>query len=202
MGSMMKLTIKNILKKTDGDQELFTWIYNRTIELFSSTYQSDEKIKNTIEGKINNFNLEDYSKYLDKFLKELDKPNKDEGKFIVIFHDSVHLLNFAYTYCFTEHNFSVINLLEQLTYLERTCTDYNARKLTKYWIDVEKDHQKKPRSKGGQIRAEKYALQRQQVYKSWESGKFHSYASCAKKLSLELNLAVKTIEKWLSEKYS
>lgn len=110
----MKLTIKNILKKTDGDQKLFTWIYNRTIELFNSTYQEDEEIKYTIEGKINNFNLENYSKHLDKILKELEKPNKDGGKFIVIFHDAIHLLNFAYTYCFTEHKFTVINLLEQL----------------------------------------------------------------------------------------
>lgn len=93
-------------------------------------------------------------------------------------------------------------MLEQLAYLERTCTSYNARKLTKYWIDVERDNQKKPRSKGGKIRAEKYALQRQEVYKSWESEKFHTYASCAKQLSLDLELSVKTIEKWLSEKYS
>lgn len=62
--------------------------------------------------------------------------------------------------------------------------------------------QKNIQSLGGKSRAKLYEVKKREVYEHWEAGKFHTYASCAKKLSQNLDLAPKTIEKWLSKKYS
>lgn len=202
-GYILKLTIKNILKKTDGNQELFTWIYDRTIELFNSTYLDNEQIKQTIENKIKNFDLDNYSKYLDKFSKELENPGEDRGKFSILFFDAINLLKFSYTYCFTEHNLTVINLLQQLAYLERSCADYNARKLTKYWIDVERSYNKAPRSTGGKIKAEKQAEERKPKFKAieelWDTGKWKNPMKCANDIFNleEINLPHTTVYNYL-----
>ena len=58
-------------------------------------------------------------------------------------------------------------------------------------------------SKGGQARAEKYYSEpKSAIYEAWEKGEFYSYAACAKHFGPKFNLSFKTIEKWLSNKYS
>ncbi|MFV5343189.1 hypothetical protein VXQ28_05490 [Acinetobacter oleivorans] len=60
----------------------------------------------------------------------------------------------------------------------------------------------KIQSLGGKSRAKKYDSYKSEIFREWEQGTFHSYSKCARDFSNKFNLNPKTIELWLSKKYS
>lgn len=60
----------------------------------------------------------------------------------------------------------------------------------------------KIQSLGGKSRAQKYDSYKSEIFREWEQGTFHSYSKCARDFSNKFNLNPKTIELWLSKKYS
>lgn len=57
-------------------------------------------------------------------------------------------------------------------------------------------------SLGGEGRAKKYNNIKNEIFKEWKSGAFHSYAECARRYSERHKLSTKTIENWLSREFS
>ncbi|ELW9539375.1 hypothetical protein ACN94T_002700 [Acinetobacter baumannii] len=60
----------------------------------------------------------------------------------------------------------------------------------------------KIQSLGGRTRAKKYDTYKSEIFREWEKGAFHSYSRCARDFSSKFDLNPKTIELWLSKKYS
>lgn len=57
-------------------------------------------------------------------------------------------------------------------------------------------------SLGGKSRAKKYAQYRNEILSAWQNSGCHSYALFARKHADKYNLSTKTIENWLSKKFS
>lgn len=69
-------------------------------------------------------------------------------------------------------------------------------------ILIKKLSKKNIHSLGGVSRAKKYSIFKDEIFKEWERGSFYSYAECARKYSEKHKLSTKTIESWLSRKFS
>ena len=174
---MMKQTliVKNILKKENGDQKFFTWVFNRALELCSYHYLDAVKAKDQFEEKLLSFDINTYNSYLDDFSHYLDHKDsdKDNQKFCLLFFDAISLIQTTYKYCFKNNESSdsnslekllgitkpknqldIYSVLELLASLERTASSYNAGLHTEYWVNKHKKNIKKKHAQGGQTKAE------------------------------------------------
>lgn len=170
---MKKITVKSVLKNKNGDQKLFNFIFNRTLELCSYHYLDVENTKKQFEEKLLNFDLNSYDDYLNDFMLYLSKKDDDKNnqKFCLLFFDAILVLKITYEYCYkyentTSHNFDKLigmsqqkhhigieNVLTQLASLERLATSYNAGTVTKYWLNQQVKDRKKQHAKGGKTKA-------------------------------------------------
>lgn len=57
-------------------------------------------------------------------------------------------------------------------------------------------------SKGGKAKSKKNQIIKEELYKRYEQGNYHTYTKCAEELHSELGVTYSTIIRWLSEKYS
>ena len=168
-----KLRIKTILKKKDGDQKLFNYIFNRTLELCSYHYLDVENAKKLFEEKLLSFDLNSYDSYLDEFSNYLDgkDDDKDNQKICLLFFDAISLIKVTYQYCYDnennpstrleqligisrpKHRVEIENILVHLASLERLATSYNAGTVTTYWLNQQLKSRKKQHAKGGKTKA-------------------------------------------------
>lgn len=168
-----KVRIKTILKKKDGDQKLFNYIFNRTLELCSYHYLDVENTKKQFEEKLLPFDLNSYDSYLDEFLNYLNckKDDEDNQKKCLLFFDAISLIKVTYEYCYENENnpptslekligisrpknrVEIENVLTHLASLERLATSYNAGTVTTYWLNQQLKSRKKQHAKGGKTKA-------------------------------------------------
>lgn len=67
---------------------------------------------------------------------------------------------------------------------------------------IEKISKHNIHSLGGEGRAKKYSNIKNEIFKEWKLGAFHTYAECARRYSERHKLSTKTIENWLSKEFS
>lgn len=98
------------------------------------------------------------------------------------------------------------DMIDSLSMLEDITANNMTGEVTRHFVEkaIEKATKaaRQGQSIGGQTRAEKYDKPRIAVYEAWEKGLFHSYAACARQFANEFNLSTKTVENWLTNKYS
>ncbi len=103
------------------------------------------------------------------------------------------------------HNY-LIDVIDSLAMLEDITSHNYTGEVVRHFVEkaVEKTtkQERQAQSKGGQERAKKYEEQKSIIFEEWGKGSFHSYAACARHFANQFNLSTKTIENWLSEKYS
>ena len=197
-----KLRIKTVLKKNDGDQKLFTYIFNRSLELCSYHYPDAENAKKMFEEKLLAFDLNGYDSYLNEFMSYLSRKddNKDNEKFCLLFYDAVSVLKLSYKYCYendneplpfdkligasTKQGVEITTVLQSLASLERLAARYYAGRVTDYFVNKERERKLKQHAKGGLTKAEKYREKMNpifdEVFALFQSRKWKSKAECAK----------------------
>lgn len=57
-------------------------------------------------------------------------------------------------------------------------------------------------TKGGEVRAKVYEEKKKEAIRLYESGNYHTYIGCGRKICDQLGVVPETIAKWLSEHYS
>lgn len=169
-----KLRIKTVLQKSDGVQKLFTYIFDRTLELCSYHYPDAENAKKIFEEKLLAFDLNSYDSYLNEFMSYLNRKDddKDNQKFCLLFYEAVSVLKLSYQYCYENYNdnkptpfdkligvtskqgVEITTILHSLASLERLAARYYAGRVTGYFVNKEIEQKLKPRAKGGYIKAE------------------------------------------------
>ena len=196
-----KLRIKTVLKKNDGDQKLFTYIFNRSLELCSYHYPDAENAKKIFEEKLLAFDLNGYDSYLDEFMSYLSRKddNKDNEKFCLLFFDAVSVLKLCYQYCYENDNkptpfdkligvtpkqdLEITTVLHSLASLERLASGYNAGRVTGYFVNKERERKLKQHAKGGITKAENYKKNNELAFKHieelWDTGQWAKASKCA-----------------------
>lgn len=145
----------------------------------------------------------------------------------MIYFSAIYTLDNAFTYCWSVNareanslnklifgksdnasleRTALSTMLSSLNALEDITSNHLTGKITNHFVDkaIEKTikQERKPQSKGGKIRAERYKKQKSIIFEAWEKRQFHNYAECARHFANQLDLSTKTIETWLSKRYS
>lgn len=168
-----KLSVRSALKNENGDQKLFNYLFNRTLELCSYHYLDVENAKKQFEEKLLNFDINSYDDYLNEFMHYLSKKDDDKNnqKFCLLFNDAVSLMETAYKYCYEngntpspyfdqliginkpKHRIGIESVLIHLASLERLATSYNAGTVTTYWLNQQIKNRQKQHARGGKTKA-------------------------------------------------
>lgn len=223
-----KITVEDALKFEGDNFIFFKQIFLRVCELCSRDIDNTVNLKKNYEEQIKKELVRGRTGDIVDIIRDIKyEPRLDKRKAQMIYFHAIYTLDNAFTYCWSVNTreinslhklifgksssasleaTSLSTMLGSLNTLEDITSNHLTGKITNHFVDkaIERTikQERKPQSKGGKIRAERYEKQKSIIFEGWEKGSFHSYAACAKHFANQLNLSNKTIENWLSNKYS
>ena len=223
-----KITIEDALKFEGANFLIFKQIFLRVCELCSRDIDNTVNLKKNYEEQLKKELVRGRAGAIVDIIRDIkDEQRLDKRKAQMIYFHALYTLDNAFTYCWSVNErethalnklifdksnsasleaTSLSTMLSSLNTLEDITSNHLAGRVTNHFVDkaIEKTikQERKPQSKGGKVRAERYEKQKSIIFEGWEKGSFHSYAACAKHFANQLNLSNKTIENWLSNKYS
>lgn len=223
-----KITIEDALNFESANFLFFKQIFLRVCELCSRDIDDTANLKKNYEERLKKELVRGRTRTIIGIIQDIkDEPRLDKRKAQMIYFHAIYALDNAFAYClsvnaretnslnkliFDKSNSasseaeSLSIMLNSLNTLEDITSNHLTGEVTRHFVEkaIEKTtkQERKHQSKGGKIRAEKYEKQKSIIFEAWEKGSFHSYAACAKHFANQLNLSNKTIENWLSNKYS
>lgn len=223
-----KITIEDALKFEGDNFIFFKQIFLRVCELCSRDIDDTANLKKNYEEQLKKELVRGRTGAIVDIIRDIkDEPRLDKRKAQMIYFHAIYALDNAFAYClsvnaretnslnkliFGKSNSasseaeSLSIMLSSLNVLEDITSNHLTGKITNHFVDkaIEKTikQERKPQSKGGKIRAERYKKQKSIIFEAWEKRQFHNYAECARHFANQLDLSTKTIETWLSKRYS
>lgn len=223
------VSIGEVLTFKGKHYDFFRKIFDRVCTLSTRQAKDGETTRHVFEKILKLECVPHADSYIKDFINNVKywSLENQSADFLVHFY-ALNTLDAAYKYCCQEdaakgnnslhrlvfgpdnHNY-LVDVIDYLSDLEEISATHLTNKIVKHFIDKAVEKAKKEaameatqgQSKGGQARAEKYYSEpKSAIYEAWEKGEFYSYAACAKHFGPKFNLSFKTIEKWLSNKYS
>jgi hypothetical protein len=220
--------ISEVLTLEGKHYDFFRKIFDRVCTLSTRQAKDSETTRQGFEEVLKLEHVPHADSHIKGLMNHFKSCSPEGYSSTFLFHFyALNTLDAAYKYCCQEetkgenslhtlvfgpdtHNY-LVDVIDYLADLEEISTTHLNDKIVKHFIDKAVEKAKKEatmeatqgQSKGGQIRAEKYYSEpKSAIYEAWEKGGFHSYAACAKHFANEFNLSTKTIERWLTKKYS
>lgn len=222
------ITVEEALRLESDDYDLFRQIFERVRDLYARSAKDSVSRKIAFESVAKKEIIKEILQLRLEFLSELENRDQDENfdEYLVYFY-ALNTIDLAYKYCCSldmgeTNSLSklmltqakktylgkgyLLEMLDSLSTLENITANHMTGEVTRHFVEkaIEKATKaaRQGQSIGGQTRAEKYDEPRIAVYEAWEKGLFHSYAACARHFANEFNLSTKTVENWLTNKYS
>lgn len=222
------ITVEEALKLESDDYDLFRQIFERVRDLYARSAKDSDSRKIAFESVAKKEIIKEILQLRLEFLSELENRDQNENfdEYLVYFY-ALNTIDLAYKYCCSldmgeTNSLSklmlthakktylgkgyLLEMLDSLSTLEDITASHMTGEVTRHFVEkaIEKATKaaRQGQSIGGQTRAEKYDKPRIAVYEAWEKGLFHSYAACARQFANEFNLSTKTVENWLTNKYS
>lgn len=175
---------------------------NLAINAFFEMYGYPEYFERTLEYKI--ANMPSYSKLIQS-IQYLPEHYLDRLAFAFILYDLTY--NRLHYPSQGKYNYKLIERDIRLALDNISIINFDLGIVFEYLnepaIGEAKEKIKSPiHALGGLSRAKKYEVVKLRIYRDWELNPSSSYAEFARKYSEKYNLSTKTIENWLSRKFS
>lgn len=218
-----KITVEDALNFEGANFIFFKQIFLRVCKLCSRDIKNIVNLKKNYEEQLKKELVRGRTEPIVDIIRDIkDEPRLDKRTAQMIYFYALNTLEAAYKHCYQaetrttnslnkmlfgndEHDY-LLDVMGDLAVLEDITSNHLTGEVTRHFVEkaIEKTtkQEREPQSKGGKIRAERYEKQKSIIFEAWEKGSFHSYAACAKHFANQLNLSNKTIENWLSNKYS
>ena len=223
-----KITVEDALNFEGASFIFFKQIFLRVCELCSRDIENTVNLRKNYEEQLKKELVRGRTGAIVDIIRDIkDEPRLDKRKAQMIYFSAIYTLDNAFTYCwsvnaretnslskliFDKSNSasleatSLSTMLSSLNTLEDITSNHFTGEVTRHFVEKAKEkaikQEREPQSKGGKIRAKKFEEQKNIIFEAWEKRQFHNYAECARHFANQLGLSTKTIETWLSSKYS